>query len=49
MDLKDIALCGETTTIQFKQKFTTQKDIAKEIVALANTRGGKIIQVSQVN
>lgn len=42
-ELKDIALCGETTTIQFKQEFTGQKEIAKEMIAFANTRGGKII------
>ena len=42
-ELKDIALCGETTTIQYKQEFTGQKEIAKEMIAFANTRGGKII------
>lgn len=41
-ELKDIALCGETTTVQFKQEFTGQKEIAKEMVAFANTRGGRI-------
>lgn len=41
-ELKDIALCGETTTIQYKQEFTGQKEIAKEMIAFANTRGGKI-------
>lgn len=40
-----IQLCklGETTTTQFKQEFTTQKQIAEELVAFANTRGGVII------
>lgn len=42
-ELKEIALCGETTTIQFKQEFTGQKEIAKDMVAFANTRGGRII------
>lgn len=42
-ELKDIALCGETTTVQFKQEFTGQKEIAKEMVAFANSRGGKIL------
>jgi len=42
-ELKDIALCGETTTVQFKQEFTGQKEIAKEMVAFANTRGGKML------
>lgn len=35
--------CGETTTVQFKQEFTSQKEIAREMIALANTRGGHII------
>ena len=42
-DLQDIILCGETTTVQFKQNFTTQKKIADEMVAFANSRGGMII------
>lgn len=41
-ELKDIARCGETTTIQFKEQFTGQKEIAKEMVAFANTLGGRI-------
>ena len=41
-ELKDIAHCGETTTIQFKEQFTGQKEIAKEMVAFANTLGGRI-------
>lgn len=41
-ELNEIAKCGETTTVQFKQEFTSQKDIAKDMVAFANTRGGKI-------
>ena len=41
-ELKDIARCGETTTIQFKEQFTGQKEIAKEMVAFANTLGGQI-------
>ena len=42
-ELLDIINCGETTTVQFKQEWTSQKEIAKEMVAFANTRGGKII------
>lgn len=42
-ELKDIALCGETTKVQFKQEFTGQKEIAKDMVAFANGRGGKIL------
>ncbi len=40
---KDICLCGETTTVQFKKIFTSQKEIAKEMVAFANTKGGMIL------
>ncbi|MCQ2317659.1 MAG: putative DNA binding domain-containing protein [Bacteroidales bacterium] len=41
-DLKETIRCGETTTVQFKQEFTSQKEIAKEMIAFANTRGGRI-------
>lgn len=41
-ELEDIARCGKTTTIQFKEQFTGQKEIAKEMVAFANTLGGQI-------
>ena len=41
-ELKDIARCGETTTIQFKEQFTGQKEIAKEMIAFANSLGGQI-------
>ncbi len=41
-DLKDIARCGETTTVQFKEQFPGQKEIAKEMVAFANTLGGRM-------
>ena len=41
--LKDLCLCGETTKVQFKEKFTSQKEMAKEMVAFANTKGGVII------
>ena len=40
---KDICLCGETTTVQFKEIFTSQKEIAKEMIAFANTKGGTIL------
>ena len=42
-ELKDICLCGETTRVQFKREFTTQKEIAKEMIAFANSRGGIIL------
>ena len=40
---KDICLCGETTTVQFKEIFTSQKEIAKEMIAFANTKGGMLL------
>ncbi len=41
--LKDLCLCGETTKVQFKETFTSQKEIAKEMVAFANSKGGVIL------
>ena len=40
---KDLCLCGETTKVQFKESFTLQKEIAKEMIAFANTKGGVIL------
>ena len=40
---KDLCLCGETTKVQFKQAFTSQKEIAKEMIAFANSKGGAIL------
>lgn len=40
---KDLCLCGETTRVQFKESFTSQKEIAKEMIAFANTKGGVIL------
>jgi predicted HTH transcriptional regulator len=34
---------GEGLKVEFKRKFTTHEKIAKEIIALANTRGGVIL------
>ena len=42
-DFKDICLCGETTRVQFKSEFTSQKEMAKEMIAFANSRGGMIL------
>ena len=42
-ELKDLCLCGETTKVQFKETFTSQKEIAKEMIAFANTKGGVIL------
>lgn len=40
---RDLCLCGETTKVQFKETFTSQKEIAKEMIAFANTKGGVIL------
>ena len=34
---------GETSHVQFKLRFSTQKQIAEEMVAFANSGGGKIL------
>lgn len=38
-----IIRCGETSTVQFKQRFTSAKQIAEEFVAFANSKGGRLI------
>lgn len=40
---KDLCHCGETTKVQFKETFTSQKEIAKEMIAFANSKGGVIL------
>lgn len=42
-ELVQLCRLGETTTTQFKLEFTTQKQIAEELIAFANSRGGTII------
>ena len=42
-ELVQLCKLGESTTVQYKLEFTTQKQIAEELVAFANTRGGIII------
>lgn len=42
-DLYKLISCGETSHTQFKQKFTSEKDIAEEMVAFANSGGGNIL------
>lgn len=34
---------GESLTVEFKQRFSTHRKIAKEFIALANTSGGKVL------
>lgn len=42
-ELIELCSLGESTTVQYKQEFTTQKQIAEELVTFANTRGGVIV------
>ena len=41
-EIKNIAMCGETSTKQFKLFFNKAEDIANELVAFANSQGGDI-------
>lgn len=42
-ELVELCSLGESTTVQYKLEFTTQKQIAEELVAFANTHGGVIV------
>ncbi len=42
-ELREIILGGESSTVEFKRKFTTTEKIAREIIAFANTTGGYLI------
>ena len=42
-ELYGMIRCGETSRVQFKRQFTTQKQIAEEMVAFANSEGGVIL------
>lgn len=42
-ELIELCSLGESTTVQYKLEFTTQKQIAEELVAFANTHGGVIV------
>lgn len=42
-DIADLIRHGETSRVQFKLRFTTQKEIAREMAAFANCEGGVII------
>lgn len=42
-ELKELIAEGESTTIEFKRKFTSPEKIAKEIAAFANTKGGYLL------
>ena len=42
-DLYELIENGENGNVEFKRKFSSPEKIAKEMIAFANTRGGKII------
>ena len=42
-ELNELIENGENAAVEFKRKFTSPEKIAKEMIAFANTRGGKII------
>ena len=41
--LKEMILSGESTTVEFKRKFTSPEKIAKELTSFANTKGGYLL------
>jgi len=43
LEIIKVIRCGETSTVQFKQRFTSAKQIAEEFVAFANSKGGRLI------
>lgn len=42
-ELKEIIADGESFTVEFKRKVTSPEKIAREIIAFANSSGGKLI------
>lgn len=42
-ELNEIIEAGENQTVEFKRKFTEPEKIAREMIALANTHGGRIL------
>lgn len=42
-ELHEIIEGGENSNVEFKRKFTEPEKIAKEMIAFANTKGGKIL------
>ncbi|WP_407448084.1 RNA-binding domain-containing protein [Fibrobacter sp.] len=42
-ELQKLIRCGENSLVQFKEQFTTQKQIAAEMSAFSNSRGGTIL------
>jgi predicted HTH transcriptional regulator len=42
-ELRDLIGSGESSTLEFKRKFTTVEKIARELIAFANTTGGRLL------
>jgi predicted HTH transcriptional regulator len=42
-ELNEIIENGESSSVEFKRKFTEPEKIAKEMIAFANSKGGKIL------
>lgn len=42
-NIEQLISCGENSQVQFKQQWTTTKQIAAELIAFANSKGGTII------
>ena len=42
-ELREIIAGGESSTVEFKRKFTSAEKFAREIIAFANTSGGYLI------
>lgn len=42
-ELRDLIAKGESSTLEFKRKFTTSEKIARELIAFANTTGGYLL------
>ncbi|MCC6864695.1 MAG: putative DNA binding domain-containing protein [Ignavibacteria bacterium] len=42
-ELNEIIEAGENQNVEFKRKFTEPEKIAREMIAFANTKGGKIL------
>lgn len=42
-ELREILAGGESSTVEFKRKFTSAEKFAREIIAFANTAGGYLI------
>lgn len=43
LDIFTLIEDGESETVEFKRKFSTSRKISKEMIALANTKGGYIL------